>query len=267
MTSKALVVVVGIQLWAVVSVAAQPVFTQTAAFCPIDLSYQQLSSLIGRIRDLTQKANAGAADSPLIDSVSIEAVGTKFEAEGDFSLATLSQGPEVATSVRYSYNHRKQPITEVVLQLSDYSRSVSVAGSDKIQVDSLLSLVSSDLNRLGCSLGGSSHRTLGGLALMFTILLLTSVLQAVPSGRVRAAFLTIAVVNLVSLIALPWPDWLPGTAVRVVEASFLSRNASLIGFVGTLAGLVSLVVSVVPYFNRKQQTPPKSAAETDSPEA
>lgn len=237
---------------AAVSTAAGQSFTTTQQFCPVDMSYSNLASMIGRMREYIQRSNQGASTEPLIDHITFQDERTKFELDKDFSLPAVSQGPQVAFDVRYFYSHRDRPISEVLLHLGDNSRELSVSGTDRTLVDGLAALVARDLETSGCSFGGTFPRILGMLFLMLVAYccLIPPPIAMLHSSRMRIALAVTGLGLVVSLVVLPWSRWLPGTAVRLGEVSFIARHAPLIGFVGTLLGLVALAVSLGPTMGR-----------------
>ena len=231
---------------------AEQVFARSSSFCPIDVTYADFTAVIRRIREFSVKANRDAERKYVRERLSVAGGATKLELSADFSESSLSQGPQLATDVSYSLSQDDAPISEVTLRFGDYSRELIVSGTDRAQVEGLVLLASEDIARLGCSFGGSSKRSLGGfgLLLLATVLGVVATFPGFRSNTVRIALIVPAIIIYAALIFFPWDQWLPGTAVRTARVSLLERNAAIIGLVGTVAGVVSIIIALSPMARR-----------------
>lgn len=231
-------------------VAAEQTFSRSISFCSLDLTYADLASRIRRIRDFVVKANRDAGGHVLIDRLSLAGGSAKLETSGDFSDAALSQGPQLVTDVSYLFRQDDSPISDIFLRLGDSSRELTISGRDPAQVESLILLASQDFAGLGCSFGGSSTRLIVGVVLIAVALALGLVPHFFRNNVLRAAVIVLAIVIYVGVLFYPWAPWFPGTAVRAARVSWLERNAAVIGFIGTAAGLVGIVIALFPAARR-----------------
>jgi hypothetical protein len=244
--------VFSIWFFASVSMGAEPKFSRSTALCPLDLTYAEFAAAISRIREYSAAANRNVEQRSARESLSLEGGSTKLEMSSDFSERSLTQGPQLATDVWYRFSQEDAPISEVTLRLGDYSRELTVSGLDRTQVEGLILLASEDFVRFGCSFGGSSKRLLAGLGLVALVAVLASIaISPIPlHSAARLALLLTAAVTYPAVLFFPWDKWLPGTAIRAARVSLLERNAAVIGFVGTLAGLVSISIALSPRLRR-----------------
>jgi hypothetical protein len=247
-----LLVALSVLGWSPPSNGAGQIFARSSSFCSLDMTYADLEGVIRRIREFTVKANRDVERKYVRERLSLAGGNTKLEISGDFSERSLSQGPQLAMDVSYSFSHDDAPISGVTLRLGDHSRELTVSGTDRAQVEGLILLASEDIAQLGCSFGGSSRRSLGGLGLMLLAVVLGSIASfpGLRSNTVRIALIVPAIIMYAAVLFFPWEQWLPGTVVRAARVSVLERNAALIGFVGTVAGVVSIVIALSPGVRR-----------------
>ena len=150
------------------NVGAEQIFSRSTSFCPLDLTYEDLAVIIRRLRDVSEKANRTGERQSVRERLSLAGGSTKLELSTDFSEGSLTQGPQLATDVLYLFIQDNAPISEITLRLGDYSRELTVSGTDRTQVEGLILLVSEDFAKRGCSFGGSSKRSSSGLGLIET---------------------------------------------------------------------------------------------------
>jgi hypothetical protein len=89
---------------------------------------------------------------------------------------------------------------------------------------------------------------LGAFGIYVLVAILLSFQQA---SLIRTAVGSLVVLVLVvalniSIFALPWAVWFPGTTVYTGSASFIERHAAMIGVLGLIVGLASLVLAMLP---------------------
>lgn len=238
---------------ATAAAAEEPIreFKRSQDFCALRMTYADLSSLLDRARAIVADANAGTDDYTL-ERLTISAGADEVTFKEDFSRAALAHAPALATSLTYSYYRPSAPISDITLRLGDHSRELEVSGSSREQVESLVLLVSSDLDKLGCSMGGTGMRALGGVLLLVAAMGI-GLLPA--AGIVKKAIGNILVLGTVivinvSLWTLPWQEWFPGTAITAGSQSFIDRHAPLIGFGGLVVGVASLFLAAIPLLGR-----------------
>ena len=184
-------------------------------------------------------------------------------------METLGASPPVATSVYYQYHNRTGVISSINVRLLDSSRTVEISGRSRDQVEAAASVAITIISQAEAIFGGSTQRSFGGFLLLVGSLILNvgSWNLFWPAGRISlAAWLTgpilILSMRLTGLflafsIWLPWGEWFPGTAVYRDDASFLVRHAALISFLGFIAAIVAIFLSVIGIV-RGTQSPVKT---------
>ena len=184
-------------------------------------------------------------------------------------METLGASPPVATSVYYQYHNRTGVISSINVQLWDTNRTVEISGRSRDQVEAAASVASTIISQAETILGGSTQRIFGGFFLLFGGLILNvgSLILSRSAGRISLApQLTRPIVTLPMQLTgliltlsiwLPWEEWLPGTAVYRDDASFLVRHAALISFLGFIAAIVAIFLSVIG-IARGTQSPVKT---------
>jgi hypothetical protein len=226
-------------------VTAGQTFSRSVSLCPLDVTYADLAAAIGRIREFRQTANRDIERTYVRERLSLAGGTTKLEMSDDFSEASLVRGPQLATDVSYFFEQGHAPISGITLRLGDYSREFTVSGTDRTQVGGLVLLAAEDFAKFGCSLGGFSNRRLGGLGffLLAAVLGVMASFSGSWSNRVRVTLLVAAISIYLAVLFFPWDQWFLGTVVRPVRITFFERNAPLIGFVATVVGVISIVIT------------------------
>jgi hypothetical protein len=125
-----------------------------------------------------------------------------------------------------------------------------VQGAAADQVDAIIAAFESQFADFATNLGGPTFRTIAGFAGFFCLmlLLLSAVASIVGESTDKRWSLVSGIGPALAIIALnylPWDRWFPGTAVYAGDASFIVRNGALIGFLGTVVGVVSIAIPIV----------------------
>jgi hypothetical protein len=200
---------------------------------------------------ILQKAHSfiAAADGPSGEQDSIResvtlGVGRKEIEIPHFSLASSVAFPKVVFRFSYNYYRADKPISSVTIDLSDYSRRVSVSGEAADQVEALSNLLENNLFRYSTPIGGAMFRRVAGVCLSLALLasLIASSAYCWKTGRYSALGMPISsALGLVLLFRLPWERYLPGFALyQGYSPFFLIRYApqiALLSLAATLAGI------------------------------
>jgi hypothetical protein len=161
-----------------------------------------------------------------------------------FSLASSVAFPKVVFRFSYNYYRADKPISSVTIDLSDYSRRVSVRGEAADQVEALSNLLENNLFRYSTPIGGAMFRRVAGVCLSLALLasLIASSAYCWKTVRYNAIGMPIcSALDLVLLFRLPWERYLPGFALyQSYSPFFLIRYApqiALLSFLATVAGI------------------------------
>ena len=187
-----------------------------------------------------------------------------LESRNDFTLRALENGPEVATTLWYRMTiDDTAPISSIDLHFQDYEREVTVSGTDRDLVHGLLLVISEEIERVACSFGGRSTRGNFGLGIWVLGVLLACgssmlawLLRNATSGIWISVFASrISVGLFVIVLALPWGDWLPGTAIRLHPSSTWDQISPFVAVFGLLFSFVSVALSIVLFLGRRRGRP------------
>ena len=247
------------------SAAASAIYSRSSELPPIRLSQSELFSIIERMRAFLDSANRGVADTWRQENLELEGGARKLSLQGRFRAFELVGAPEFSQRVNYSYRLSDAPVSAVAVRLSDYSREVVIEGTSREQVDGLLSVLSDEFNARATWLGGFHRRSLGGFLLLLVGWSLIVFATAESSQLRKVAFFVAGPLLIVSTIALPWADWLPGTAVYPGEASWLVRNSPILSLLGVVLTIVTFIISLM-YSTRLARASAALPARGDTPE-
>lgn len=238
--------------------------TRTTEYGPLQLSYDDLSKTVVKIHRMVQNANQGAECERAREDVEVSNGVSGVRITGDFSPAAFSGAPEVAYSVKYTYDGCSEaPVSSVTLWLWDVARELTVAGRSADQVQGLSGVITEDLTRFQCVLAGPGFRTVGLMALLlagiiFLVIGLVGTIGFEPwlvGRRSGVAFMGFGLCIFVAIQTCPWDKWFAGTAIYSGSASFLERNAADITFLGAIATLLMPVLTGVLDAWRKKRRP------------
>jgi hypothetical protein len=221
-------------------------YSQTASFSTIRASHSEIFSVLERVRAFVQRANSDQDQGYVRERLFLSGGTSELKLERGFGEEDLSGAPRPTWRVWYEYSNLSAPIAHVDIDLDDSSRRIEVEGTSREQVDALLALLRTDLNRLESGFGGFGHRSAGGLALLLIGAVLAGLASTpVPfAGMLRWLVLVLGISLQVSVWVLPWETWFPGTLVLPENTSFLERNSPLVSLVGLLATLAGIAVPV-----------------------
>lgn len=250
--------------------SSKPTVTQEFTVPPLRMTYGDLDSLLVGVRRLVEKANTGISPNATRVTLSMSAGETTVSINGWASLLDTHGLPNVSRKVWFDYvvsTSGTEPVVEVRFLLEDYSRTVTVIGSDTAQVEAIAEFIRRHFGQLTTLSGGFGFRVIGFFLLVIvmspfsTILVPGLLYRFVPALRRRVVTVQFAAPILTPLItvpivmfALPWDEWLPGTAIYTGSASFIDRNANLIGALGTFLGVASVVVGVIKWLSKPRRS-------------
>jgi hypothetical protein len=219
-------------------------FSQSRDLPPLKLSAADLDTILHKAQAFITSANGPADDQVSArESVKLGVRGHEIELP-HFSLASSVAFPRELFRFSYTYRRRDKPISSVAIDLSDYSRRVSVTGRAADQVESISKLLENDLLHYSTAIGGAKFRRVVGVCL--SVGLLTSLgISGACWWRTRAynvlGMLVCSTLGLFLVLFLPWHRYLPGFALYQSYSPFLLiRYAPEIAFLSLLATLVAI---------------------------
>ena len=222
-------------------------FSQNRDLPPLRLAAADLDTILQKTQALVAAANGPVAGQESArESVKLGVRGHQIEIP-HFSLATNVAFPRELFSFSYTYRHPDKPISFVTIDLSDYSRRVSVTGEASDQVDAISKSLENDLLRYSTPIGGVTFRRVIGMCL--SVGLLTSLgLSGACWWRTRArnalGMLICSTIALSLVILVPWNRYLPGFALYQSYSPFLLiRYAPQIFFLSLVAALLGIPLS------------------------
>ena len=250
-----IVIIGGLMINSVLCVeAADVTFSQTESYCPIKISYDQLTTLINRIRSVTTKANENENNSYLSEKLTLRYGYREIEFENNFTLDNLLHGPKKATYVKFYYSNKSdKPISRILLQLGDYKRELKVSGTSNEQVDALVSLISRDLEYIGCSFGGHNFRFICGVILIIT----ATILAFLPLFKIIQPILwlifcaPIILGIYIMVYFISWENILPGTKLLASDVSFFELNSGLFSVIALIVTLLTTLITGWGLFRNK----------------
>lgn len=187
--------------------------------------------------------------------IQIVSEGTQVTLNRPSDLKTYERKPEVGYEFTYSYYNNEGIISEVSLRFSDYSRKLTVEGSDPNHVDAIFTMLKEQIEKRQTLFGGSSLRGIGGLVLgiMASLFLLLGI--EIPLRidlRDRIFLIMIGTIIIILLLSLPFKNWLPGFAVYSGDASWVVRNSAQITFFGVIISIaIPLAVPLIRWIRTK----------------
>jgi hypothetical protein len=246
---KHLPVLVGVCLsLAAISLSATgPEFSQNRDLPPVKLLAVDLDTILQKAHSFIAAANGPSAEQGSIrESVTLGVGGREIEIP-HFSLASSVAFPREVFRFSYAYHRPGKPISSVKVDLSDYSRRMSVSGEAADQVEALSNLLENGLIRHSTTIGGAMFRRVVGVCLSLALLasLIVSSMYCWKTGWYSALGMPIcSALGLMLLFRLPWERYLPGFALyQSYSPFFLVRYAPRIALLSLLATLAGIPLS------------------------
>jgi hypothetical protein len=222
-------------------------FSRSRDLPPLKLAAADLDTILHKTQALIAAANGPvAAQESVRESVKLGVHGHEIEIP-HFSVASSVAFPRELFRFSYTYRRSDKPISSVTIDLSDYSRRVSVTGKAAEQVEVISSLIENDLLRYSTAIGGVTFRRVVGVCLTAGLLILLG-LSGAYWWRTRACnalgMLICSTIGLSLVLIVPWHRYLPGFALYQSYSPFLLiRYAPQIAFLGLVASLVGIPLS------------------------
>jgi hypothetical protein len=249
-----------ISVWLLLSTkslpAKGPEFSHSCDLPPLRLAASDLDSILLKAQSLIAAANgpSGEQDSGR-ESVKLGVRDKEIEIP-HFSLASSVAFPREVFRFCYTYHRSDKPISSVTIDLSDYSRRVSVTGEAADQIQALTNLLENELLRHSTTVGGATFRRVAGVCLLvaFLVSLIFSSAYWWNTRRYSAlGMLICSALGLLLVLLVPWDRYLPGFALYQTDSRFLLiRYAPYIAFLSLVATLVGIPLSYfLPRWRRK----------------
>jgi hypothetical protein len=222
-------------------------FSANRTLPPLKLSAADLDTILRKTQTLVAAANGPASDEESArESVKLGVRGYEIEIP-HFSLASSVAFPRELFKFSYVYNRPDKPISSVIIDLSDYSRRVSVRGEAEDQVRATSNLIEKALLRFSTTIGGATFRRVAGVCLSVVFLTFLGLSSAWWwRTRVSSALnmLICSSLGLFLVLLLPWERYLPGFALYQSYSPFLLiRYAPQIFFLILVAALLGIPLS------------------------
>jgi len=220
---------------------------------PIRMTYNDLSVMLDNVKGLLQKANREYAVDIEKVSLSVSAGEDTINIQGWEVLTEIKGLPKVGRSIRFRYRFYNAPVSELEITLTDSRREVSVSGSESSQIYAISSYLKETMDNHSTKFGGSTFRLIGGVILygVALIFLYISYTSPVITDRNSLVLIISCMAIFISILALPWDLWFPGTAIYAESANFLDRNINIISFIGALITIAITVASLIRWGMKK----------------
>ncbi len=225
-------------------------FSVRSDFAGIQLFYTSLSKIFNKTVLFIARANK---DSLLLSNSNVQYIeisgeGLSVKKKGTIYRLNSTEFPDIAYSLYYYFYSPKHPISEVVINLSDESRKITINGENVEQVEALRSLLQEQFDEFINHYSGSSFRIIAYLVLVGILFILTfpPILQKVfslPNNIVTLIGL-IPALFIISTFALPYDKWFSGFIVSNGETSFLRKYS---GEISIFLSIISLIVYPIKY--------------------
>ncbi len=226
---------------------AETEYSRSAELPPLRISFDDLQAVLDKEASFMNSANDSA---PLSREVIILRKGEfQIKGTGHQLVSNDTKVPKSIDSFEYTaYVAKPVPITWIMLNFRDYSRSLFVEGQSPEQVDALFSTLRDDLYKLSTPIGGPLIRFWRGPVIFGLIWLVARLIvyYAFEKRHPRALPpIAICIVLLGVLLLLPINDLFAGFSAIQGDASFMVRYGPQITFWGVVAGLLA---SFIPWF-------------------
>jgi len=233
-------------------------FSLSTNLQPLKLSYNDIYATVEKISGFLKISNGYDPNKPdpaalrlFTNSLTITAGESTILVNDDLQNINFSKYPEIAYELRYDYydSRPSNSITQVSIDLRDYSRTIKIAGNKPDQVEALFVMLKNDLGKHRVLFSGPTFRT-WLLIFVVTLIWLPAWFFTAPSspffktGRFALLGMWCSLVGIVlclSIFFVPYPKFFSGFAVFTGEASWVKRFAAEISFYG-----LSLTVIFLP---------------------
>ena len=220
-------------------IAKDPIASKEFTASSVRMTISDLDEIINNIRNITNQSNSFEYIS---EEITLSHKGESIRLESWTSLSEQEYLPSVSTSLTYNFlTEGDASISQVYMNLSNYSRTVFIKGTDKNKMELLSLYLNNKLSQHSSFLTKDFVKQ-GGAILLIT--LGAAILFLLKNNAPNLYILSFGWVILVSPFLFPWSDWLPGTVVFSGSSSYIERHINIITLLGLLLALVPYIVTI-----------------------
>jgi len=174
----------------------------------------------------------------------VDSAASSAEIRGDFSASAFGSFPSEANNVWYQYELSGAPISQLEIRLGDHTREVEVVGKSETSVESVFTIIISEIRGNETLYGGTTHRFAGALIILLIAPLLPFGAYLDLSTPIKVFFAAAGPIACLSLFLLPWASWFPGTFIYQGDPSWLVENAPILSLVGVVLTVITFAISI-----------------------
>lgn len=218
-------------------------FSKKAELSPIVCSYEDVTKLLENLQGQLVKANGTLLDgkSERVD-VTVAAGEDTLSLNNWEPVSKVKGLPDPGKSLWFRYVRYNSPVSEVVILLSDSSRTIAVTGQEASQVSAVFAYIRNELEKHKAGVGGTSFRNVAGMVILILGSSLASLGIARSSEKWFRLVGVISIPIIASTVVFSWAEWFPGFAVYYGSYKFIDRNINNISVLLALIGLASPVI-------------------------
>lgn len=236
-------------------------YSRQATFPALKLSQEDLKTLMSNIETYTAKANSESVTTSLQQveqHLEISDGEKTITYKGVATTLPFERLPEICYDLTYSYYvmfSEDSPISQISMNFNDYSRTLTVQGSQPEQVDGLFLLIQDDILQHTSRFGGAGFRILFTLSICILLFVAGALFSHLRQNwRYLALGSICAFTALIGGMVLSPNKFLPGFALISGEVSWIRRYSAEIGFYGLI---ITLLIAIVHLFKPEKRRPRK----------
>ena len=250
------------------SAEEQALITFSGSLPPIRATYSDIDVFVSDLEDLLKRAPADEKKPTVVCPVSYQVDRGKDSLTTRSLKSLLKQRdlPNPATGFRITCLsfERDNPVSSVTIQFGDMFSSYDLRGSDQVLLFALRARLQSFTERYRIWLGGSTFQFGVFMIIMLVASICLTERLTVPGRNKPIVLLPLGLVfSITGIILLTGGylgSWFPQTAIYRDSASFIERNAALIGFWGFVASITTPIISaiarqIISFIKSKPQPP------------
>jgi len=236
-------------------------YSRSGEFPPLKLTYDDMRTLLQRIHAILTPPETRSDNRYTINKLTIAdgKLRVDMDITDDWEINEQGRFPKVSFDLRYQFYDSYSKVEKIDISFSDYSRKVSVQGTDPNQVDSAYDSLTAMIKEHTTWIGGSSFRAQSGALLAcvgllcFWVPYVSDRVKAPLSIRWTFIIAGLGLLILVTTWTLPYDRWLPGFAIYAGPLSFAERYSSQITLIGLLLGLpITIILGGIPFFRSRR---------------